>query len=42
MWVSVSMNLNILILFIYTPLSFTRGFEVIDSNIDSDSGYDFM
>ena len=42
MWVCVSTDLSILILFIYTVLSFTRGFEVIDSNIDSDSGYDFM
>uniref|UniRef100_A0A8C6AGI7 ADP-ribosylation factor-like protein 15 n=1 Tax=Monodon monoceros TaxID=40151 RepID=A0A8C6AGI7_MONMO len=41
-WMCVSMDLTILILFIYTLLSFTREFEVIDSNIDSDSGYDFM
>lgn len=41
-WMCVSMDLTILILFIYTLLSFTREFEVIDSNIDADSGYDFM
>lgn len=41
-WVCVSMDLSVLILFIYPLLSFTNGFEAIDSSVDSDSGQDFM
>lgn len=28
--------------FIYLSSTFTKGFEVTDTNIDSDSGHDFM
>lgn len=34
----VGMDVSIFIVFIYTLLSFRKGFEVIDTSVDSDSG----
>lgn len=34
--------MDLSVFFIYTLLSFTKGFEVIDTSIDADSGHDFM